>query len=99
MKASSWRADLCDLMNFLTQSWNRAANGWLAGSMASHTAARLQILCSRESTGRRLACKSSVSMAVEQSVPVMAVAMILCSEISLHLKPTDPLHLTLPSHS
>ena len=70
MKASSWRADQWVLMKHFAWVLKGADSRWL---VASCTAALWHTLWSNSLTGRRLACKSRISVAVERKVPIMAV--------------------------
>src|SRR6266481_1681393 len=97
MNTSTCSGDWCVLMNLLAWSWKRADSRWEAGKVVRHTAALWQTLCRSRSTGSRLACRSSMSVAVERSVPVMAVDASLCREVSQCVIPTDPLQLALLS--
>src|SRR6266481_9412453 len=73
MNASTCSGDQCVLMNLLVQSWERADSRWEAGKVVRQTATLWQTLCRSRSTGSRLACRLSTSVAVERSMPMMAV--------------------------
>src|SRR6266481_7895225 len=85
MNTSTCSGDWCVLMNLLVWSWKRADSGWEAGKVVRHTAALWQTLCKSRSTGSRLACRSSMSVAVERRTPMMAVDASLCREVSRHV--------------